>query len=84
MYYITYLDNNVERMLEDQRSIVELDLSIKKLKFQRKNNPNKITGLDNNVERMLEDQRSIVELDLSIKKLKFQRKKKTYIKVLEP
>jgi len=36
MYYITYLDNNVERMLEDQRSIVELDLSIKKLKFQRK------------------------------------------------
>jgi hypothetical protein len=36
MYEITYLDNNVERMLEDQRSIVELGLSIKKLQFQRK------------------------------------------------
>ena len=33
---MTDLDNNVERMLEDQRNIVELDLSIKRLKFQRK------------------------------------------------
>jgi predicted transcriptional regulator with HTH domain len=84
MYEITYLDNNVERMLEDQRSIVELGLSIKKLQFQRKNNPYKITGSGNNLKRMLEDQRSIVELGLSIKKLQFQRKKKSYIKVLEP
>lgn len=30
------LDNNIERMLDDQRNIVELDLAIKKLKFRRK------------------------------------------------
>ena len=78
------MDNNVERMLEDQRNIVELGLSIKKLKFQRKNNTHDVTNSNNNVERMLEDQRNIVELGLSIKKLKFQRKKKSHVKVLEP
>jgi len=29
------LNTNIEQMLEDQRNIVELQLSIKKLKFQR-------------------------------------------------
>ena len=81
---MTDLDNNVERMLEDQRNIVELDLSIKRLKFQRKNDSPDIADSYNNVERMLEDQRNIVELDLSIKKLKFQRKKKSHVRVLEP
>jgi len=78
------LDNSVEKMLEDQRNIVELGLSIKKLKFQRKNNTHNIIDSDTSVERMLEDQRNIVELGLSIKKLKFQRKKKPHVKVLEP
>jgi len=71
-------------MLEDQRNIVDLDLSIKKLKFQRKNNPHNALDSNTNVEMMLEDQRNIVDLDLSIKKLKFQRKKKPQIKVFEP
>jgi aryl carrier-like protein len=71
-------------MLEDQRNIVELGLSIKKLKFQRKNNTHNLIDSDTSVERMLEDQRNIVELGLSIKKLKFQRKKKPHVKVLEP
>jgi len=78
------LDNSVERMLEDQRNIVELGLSIKKLKFQRKNNTHNTLDSDTNVKMMLEDQRNIVELGLSIKKLKFQRKKKPQIKVFEP
>ena len=78
------MDNSVERMLEDQRNIVELGLSIKKLKFQRKNHMHNIIDSDTSVERMLEDQRNIVELGLSIKKLKFQRKKKSHIKVFEP
>ena len=34
------LDSNIERTLEDQRNIVELELAIKKLKFQRKKKPN--------------------------------------------
>ncbi|MEK6929295.1 MAG: hypothetical protein AABZ42_01330 [Thermoproteota archaeon] len=33
---MTDLDKSIERMLDDQRNIVELGLSIKKLKFQRK------------------------------------------------
>ena len=78
------MDNSVERMLEDQRNIVDLDLSIKKLKFQRKNNTHNTLDSDTNVKMMLEDQRNIVELGLSIKKLKFQRKKKPQIKVFEP
>ncbi len=76
------MDNSVERTLEDQRNIVELELSIKKLKFQRKNNMHNIIDSDTGIERTLEDQRNIVELELSIKKLKFQRKKKLHVKVL--
>ena len=30
------MDGKIERMYDDQRNIVELDLSIKKLKFKRK------------------------------------------------
>jgi hypothetical protein len=30
------MDSKIERMYDDQRNIVELDLSIKKLKFKRK------------------------------------------------
>lgn len=30
------MDNNIDRMLDDQKNIVELDLAIKKLKFKRK------------------------------------------------
>lgn len=78
------MDIHLERMLDDQRTIVGLELSIKKLKFQKKQESTKITSFDNSIERMLDDQRNIVELDLSIKKLKFRRKKKSYIKVFEP
>jgi phosphotransferase system IIB component len=84
MYEILDLDTHLKRMLDDQRNIVELGLAIKKLKFQKKQNSNKITSFDNPIERMLDDQRNIVELDLSIKKLKFRRKKKSHIKVFEP
>ena len=30
------MDSKIERMYDDQKNIVELDLSIKKLKFKRK------------------------------------------------
>ena len=36
MHNVIDSDTSVKRMLEDQRNIVELGLSIKKLKFQRK------------------------------------------------
>jgi len=39
MYEIVNLDKDIERLLEDQRNIVELELSIKKLKFRRKKKP---------------------------------------------
>ncbi|QLH10903.1 hypothetical protein DSQ20_05030 [Nitrosarchaeum sp. AC2] len=71
---------NIEQIMEDQRNIVELQLSIKKLKFQRMNFCNTI-GLIANIEQIMEDQRNIVELQLSIKKLKFQRIKKPSVQV---
>jgi phosphotransferase system IIB component len=77
------MDNNIDRMLDDQKNIVELDLAIKKLKFQKVNGMNNESSLDDNVGRLFEDQKNIVELDLAIKKLKFKRKKKSYIKVFE-
>ncbi|MBS3921636.1 MAG: hypothetical protein KGZ37_00630 [Nitrosarchaeum sp.] len=77
------MDNNIERMLDDQKNIVELDLAIKKLKFQKANRIHNTSSLDCNKERMLDDQKNIVELDLAIKKLKFKKMKKTSVRVLE-